>query len=87
MRNLNAIKEDGLAKFIAQQKKRIRLLERMIHGFDDGRSKSFFCRAVCLHDLASLENALNEAMRRVKAENIKADDVKAKAKILRELLA
>lgn len=87
MRNLDAIREDGLAQFMTQQQKRIRLLERMISDFDDGRSKSLFCRAACLHDLASLESALNEAMRRVKAEDIRRDDVKTKARILRELLA
>jgi hypothetical protein len=87
MRNLDAIKKNGLTRFMDQQKKRIRLLERMIADFDDGRSRSFFCKAACLHDLASLEGARNEAFRRVEAENIKPDDAKAKAEILRETLA
>jgi hypothetical protein len=87
MWNLDTIKKDGLAGFVDQQKKRIRLLEKMIADFDDGRSRSFFCKAVCLRDLTSLEIALNETMRRVKVENIRQDDAKAKARILRELLA
>jgi hypothetical protein len=85
--NLNSIKEQGLRRFIDRQRKRITLLQKMLAGFDDGRSKSFFCRAACLHDLAGLESALNEALRRVKAGKIQQGDTKAKARILRELLA
>jgi hypothetical protein len=86
MLNLDFIKEHGINKFIDQQKKRIKLLERMIDNFDDGRSRSFFCKAACLHDLTSLESALNEAIRKIKTDNIKRDDTKVKAKILREIL-
>lgn len=86
MLNLDFIKEHGIKKFMDQQKRRIKLLERMIGNFDDGRSRSFFCRAACLHDLTSLESALNEAVQRIKADNIKQDDTKAKARILREIL-
>jgi hypothetical protein len=87
MRNLRSIKEQGLSPFVAQQKKRIKLLEKMIAGFDDGRSRSFLCRAACLSDLTTLEGALNEAAHKVKADRIQADDTKAKARILREILS
>ena len=86
MPNLNFIKEHGIKKFIDQQKKRIKLLERMMENFDDGRSRSFFCKAACLHDLTSLENSLNEATQKIKTDNIKLDDTKVKAKILKEIL-
>ncbi len=86
MLNLNFIKEQGLKRFMVQQKKRIKLLERMIENFDDGRSRSFFCRAACLHDLASLQSALKEAAAKVKADHITPDDKKAKAKLLRGIL-
>jgi hypothetical protein len=86
MLNLNSIKEHGINKFIDQQKKRIKLLEKMIDNFDDGRSRSFFCKAACLHDLTSLESALNEAIQKIKTDNIKQDDTKVKAKILKEIL-
>ena len=87
MRNLAFIKENGLKSFIGRQKKRIRLLERMIHSFDDGRSRSFFCKAACLRDPTDLESALNEAMQRIKTDHIKPDDMKAKAKMLRAILS
>ena len=44
MSNLNFIKEHGIETFAELQKKRIKLLEIMIKNFDDGRSKSFYCR-------------------------------------------
>jgi len=87
MTNLRFVKEHGLDAFAARQKRRIELLERMIDGFDDGRSRSFFCRAACLRDAASLENALNEAFRKIKADHIKQGDKKARAKTLREILS
>ncbi len=84
--NLNFIKEHGIKKFIEQQKKRIKLLERMMENFDDGRSRSFFCKAACLHDLTSLESSLNEATQKIKTDDIKLDNIKVKAKILKEIL-
>jgi len=86
MLNLNFIREHGIEKFMDQQEKRIRLLERMIEDFDDGRSRSFFCRAACLHELASLESALNEASEEITRDDIGQDDAKAKARILKEIL-
>ena len=86
LKNLNFIKEHGIKKFIDQQKKRIKLLEKMIEKFDDGRSRSFFCRAACLLDLKSLENSLNKAIYKIKTENIKKNDTKIKAKILKQYI-
>ena len=86
MPNLNFIKEHGIKKFIGQQKKRIKLLETMIENFNDGRSRSFFCKAACLYDLTSLESSLNEATQKIKTDNIKADDIKIKAKIFKKVL-
>lgn len=86
MPNLNFIKEHGIEKFVKQQKKRINLLETMIENFDDGRSRIFFCKATALIDLTSLENSLSEATQKIKTDNIKPDDIKIKAKILRSIL-
>lgn len=84
--NLNFIKEHGIKEFIDRQKKRIKLLERMIENFDDGRSRSFFCRAACLLEVTSLESSLNKAIRKIKTDKVKTDDTKVKAKILKENL-
>ncbi|UCG01327.1 MAG: DUF3795 domain-containing protein [Candidatus Heimdallarchaeota archaeon] len=84
MSNLNFIQEHGIKKFIEQQEKRIRFLETMLDNFNDGRSKSFFCKAAALLDLTSLENSLGEATRKI--TNIESNNIKTKAKILKSIL-
>lgn len=86
MPNLNFIREHGVKKFIEQQKKKIKLLETLIENFDDGRSRSFLCRGVALLELTSLEGALDETIQKIKIDKIKADDIKIKTKILKEIL-
>ncbi len=84
--NLNFIKKHGIKKFIARQRSRIKLLETMIKNFDDGRSRSFFCRAAALLDLTSLTSSLNRAAQKIKTDKIKQNDVKKKARILKEII-
>ena len=84
--NLNFIKKHGIEKFIGQQKKRIKLLETMIANFDDGRSRSFYCKSAALLNLTTLENSLDKAIQKIKTDNIKPNDTKTKAKILRGIL-
>ncbi len=86
MANLRAIKEHGIEAFVKQQAKRIKLLERMLADFDDGRSKSCYCRSAALLDPAALESALDAATRKVKADRVPPDDAKTKARILRDFL-
>jgi hypothetical protein len=84
--NLTFIKKHGIKKFIKQQRSRIKLLKTMINNFDDGRSRSFFCKAATLLDLTSLTSALNKAARKIKTDKIKRNDVKKKAQILKEII-
>jgi len=84
--NLNFIKEYGIKKFIKQQKKRIKLFETMIENFDDGRSRSFYCKAAALLDLTILKNLLDKVTQKIKTDNIKPNDTKTKAKILKSIL-
>ena len=84
--NLNFIKEYRIEKFIEQQNKRIKFLQRMIEDFNDGRSRSFYCKAAGLLDLSSLESSLDKATQKIKTTKIKHSDVKNKAKILKTIL-
>jgi len=86
MPNLNSIKEHGIESFIEQQRRRIHLLQRMLKDFDDGRSKSYYCRTAATLDPADIEAALATAAQRIKAEHVKPNDMKAKARILRSIL-
>jgi hypothetical protein len=82
--NLYFIREQGLEKFLKQQKKRIKLLERMLQDFDDGRSRSFYCIAATLLPIVELESLLGETGRKLNVDKVEAGDTKTK--ILRELL-
>jgi hypothetical protein len=84
--NLFFIKEHGIKSFIAQQRKRIQLLETMIRQFDDGRSRSFFCRAAAFHDPTVLENSITKAAEIIYAGKSKRTDRKSKANILRTII-
>jgi hypothetical protein len=86
MSNLNYIKEYGIENFIHNQKKRIRLLEKLIKDFDDGRSRSFFCKATALIDINSLEDSLAKAIQKIKSDKIKSTNVKIKANIIKDIL-
>jgi hypothetical protein len=84
---LRYIKERGIKEFIRRQKKRIGLLETMIEDYDDGRSRSFFCRAAALLDPKALKRSLNEARKATRAAGGGASDAVNKAKVLRGILA
>jgi hypothetical protein len=84
--NLYFIKEHGIKKFVEQQKKRIRLLETMIGKFNDGRSRSFFCRAALFHDSTTLAHSIERATKIIKTNRIKQNDMKSKARILRTII-
>ena len=85
--NLNFIKEHGIEKFVGQQKKRIELLEKMLANFNEGRSRNFYCKSAALLDLTTLEDSLDKAIQRLETDNIKPDDIKTKARILRGILS
>ena len=87
MPNLNFIKEHGIEKFVVQQEKRIKLLETMIVNFNEGRSRSFYCKSAALLDLTTLENSLDKASQKIKTDNIKPNDTKTKAKIIKGILS
>jgi len=84
--NLYFIKEHGIADFMLQQKKRIELLKTMIENFDDGRSKSFFCRAATLIEIKNLNNSIEKATRKIRTDVIDQNDLKSKATIIKEFL-
>jgi len=81
--NLKSVREKGIARFAAQQKRRMNFLKVMLEDFDDGRSKSFYCRAAALLDLKRLRGALHGAEEGVRKSRM---DSKDKARMLRELL-
>lgn len=73
-------------KFIEQQKKRIKVLETMIGKFDDGRSRSFYCKAAIFYDVTALAVSIAKATKMIKTDKIKRSDMKSKASILKTII-
>lgn len=84
--NLYFIKKHGVEKFIEQQKERIKFLKDMLKGFNEGRSRSFYCIAAALLSVDDVKKSIDSAKKEVKTLDIKNDDVKSKAKILRKII-
>ena len=80
--NLYFIKKHGVKK----QKERIKLLEEMLEGFNEGRSRSFYCIAATLLSIDDIKKLIDLAKKEVKTLGVRKDDVKSKAKILRETI-
>src|SRR5512139_196010 len=68
------------------REKRIGLLETMIEGYDDGRSRSFFCRGAALLEVRALESSLDEAKKSMRAGGSRTGDTVNKTKVLRGIL-
>ena len=62
------------------------MLETMLTEYDDGRSKSFFCKAAVLLDLENLAGCLDKADQKIRTEKVKQGNVKKKAQILKGIL-
>ncbi len=84
--NLKFIRKEGIDEFIKHQKKQMAMLETMIERFDDGRSRSLYCRAAALLDETGLEGAIAEADRKIQTDGVEQNDRKTKATILKTIL-
>lgn len=84
--NLHFIRRHGVERFVREQRRRIRLLEAMLSGFDDGRSRSFCCRAAALLDPSVVEATLRRAQRETRAPGFPRQDPKARARLLHKFL-
>ena len=84
--NLFFIKRHGIAQFIRRQRARMRMLKVMIAEYNDGRSRSFFCRAAVFLESASLHASMLKAGKLIQERGIRKNDMKSRATILRSVL-
>ena len=75
------IEKHSLTGFRKSQKVREKLLRKLLDGFNEGRSKSYFCLAATVLDADELEEAVEEAKRNSSGLNIKE-----KAKLAHSIL-
>lgn len=65
------VQKYGVDGFETIQKKREEILREMLREFNEGRSKSYYCIAATVMEIAELENALSEAGKRCGSLEIK----------------
>ncbi len=82
--NLWLIREHGIEDFVQRQAKRLRVLEAMLSEFDDGRSKSFLCKAAGTYEVKALRGAIAKARRTIASDAIEPADRKGRAVVLRK---
>jgi len=56
----------------------------MLEGFNECRSRSFYCIAATLLSIDDIKKSIDLAKKEVKTLGVRKDDVKSKAKILRK---
>lgn len=86
MPNQRFIQKHGIKPFIAHQTEQMRLLALLLEQYDDGRSKSFYCRTASQADLPTIREAIAQAGKDIERQHIAADDRQSKARILRARL-
>jgi hypothetical protein len=83
--NLNYIRENGVEDYVHKLEKRIQLLEEMLRGFNEGRSKSLYCVATTLISVEGIRKSMDSAKKRVKMLDAE-EDIEGKARILKETI-
>jgi hypothetical protein len=78
--NIAFVGRSGISAFVEDQREREQLLSAMLAGFNEGRSKSFFCVVATVMDVREITRAITQA----EAESA-GKDVKSRSKALHAL--
>ncbi len=79
--NIAFIQKNGIKEFENVQKIREKLLKEMLHCFNEGRSKSYYCIAATVLEIEELEKILRKAK-----EESKGLEIREKSKVLHSLI-
>ncbi len=80
--NLKLVKDHGLRHFLTAQEPRMVWLTRVLSEFDDGRSKNLLCISATLLPISFLNEALQNAIKKVSEANLPLEDKKTRTQIL-----
>ncbi len=92
--DISYIEKHGVIKFEKTQKAREKLLKKMLEGYNESRSKSYYCIAATVVEIKELEAILGEADKKSKAMGLKQrsmtlhgmlNDIAAKKKYILKL--
>ena len=81
--NLLQIKEGGLKRWLEEQSEKQALLERLLQHYNEGRSMSFYCKACARMQIALINEAIEEAKKKLASERVNKADVKSRANIVK----
>ncbi len=81
--NLRRIREVGLAKWLIGQRKRQKVAEELLRGYNDGRSMSFYCKVCARAPIELVRSAMRSAEKELAGAQVGESDMKRKAKVLR----
>ena len=79
--DISCIQKNGVAAFEKQQETREQLLREMLEGYNEGRSKSYYCIAATVLKTEELQDALRKAK-----QQSGGLDLKNRAKLLHSIL-
>jgi len=79
--DVSFIRKNGVGEFERLQKIREKLLKEMLRGFNEGRSKNYYCIAATVLEIEELKKALSEAK-----ERSTGLEMTEKAKVLHSML-
>ncbi len=80
--NIQFIQHYGLSRFKERQNKREKLLKEMLSGFNEGRSKSYYCIVATVFSIDELNKTINEA--KISTKDVK--DIKLRSEIMHSIL-
>jgi len=80
LENLSDIRKFGLESFLSEQKERRLLAERLIAGYNAGRSMTFYCTTCTLLPTRVISQAITRVERHISLVKIDREDRKALAR-------
>ena len=84
--NLRQIKAHGLKSWLREQEKRQALLEGLLRDYNEGRSMSLFCKVCARMPIDLINNAVQQAERKLAVARVDKSDMKAKAKVFKAVV-
>ena len=81
--NHRYIQENGINNYLKEQNARIKILEKLLLEYNDGKSKSFFCIASRLLDIQELNTLIKKAEKKIMTEGISDTELKSKSAIIK----
>jgi hypothetical protein len=84
--SLNSIKNNGMDKWLKEQRERRLAVQELLENYNDGKSMSFYCSACIVMPVSLINQAMDEMKQRLSNNHIDSSDVKAKAKALRTII-